>query len=136
MGNCRYGHASSVQRRLVPVMFSLPVPHDIYAPSGGANRLFALSVIGYLLLMILYSIHLKHMVLIDVFVIAGGFVLRILAGTVVISVIISPWLYLVTCFLSLFLALSKRRHELVILHKQASEHRQILKEYSLPLLDQ
>jgi 4-hydroxybenzoate polyprenyltransferase len=121
---------------LVLVMFSLPVPHDIYAPNGGANILFALSVIGYLLLMILYSIHLKHMVLIDVFVIAGGFVLRILAGTVVISVIISPWLYLVTCFLSLFLSLSKRRHELKILHKQASEHRQILKEYSLPLLDQ
>jgi 4-hydroxybenzoate polyprenyltransferase len=117
-------------------MFSIPVSHDIYAPNGGANILFALCVVAYLLLMILYSTHLKHLVLIDVFVIAGGFVLRILAGTVVISVIISPWLYLVTCFLSLFLALSKRRHELTILQKQASEHRQILKEYSLPLLDQ
>jgi 4-hydroxybenzoate polyprenyltransferase len=62
--------------------------------------------------------------------------LRILAGAVVISVMISPWLYLVTCFLSLFLALSKRRHELILLQKHASEHRQILKEYSLPLLDQ
>ena len=121
---------------LVLAMFSIPVPHDIYAPNGGANILFALCVVAYLLLMILYSTHLKHLVLIDVFVIAGGFVLRILAGTVVISVIISPWLYLVTCFLSLFLALSKRRHELTILQKQASEHRQILKEYSLPLLDQ
>jgi 4-hydroxybenzoate polyprenyltransferase len=63
-------------------------------------------------------------------------VLRILAGTFVISVIVSPWLYLVTCFLSLFLALSKRRHELTFLQKQASEHRQILKEYNLQLLDQ
>ena len=121
---------------LVLVMFSIPVSHDIYASHGGANVLFALSVVAYLLLMVLYSMHLKHLVLIDVFTIAAGFVLRILAGTVVISVIISPWLYLVTCFLSLFLALSKRRHELKFLQKQASEHRQILKEYSLSLLDQ
>ncbi len=118
------------------VMFNIPVSHDIYASNGGANILFALSVVAYLLLMVLYSMYLKHVVLIDVFTIATGFVLRILAGTVVISVIISPWLYLVTCFLSLFLALSKRRHELRFLQKQASEHRQILKEYSLPLLDQ
>ncbi len=66
----------------------------------------------------------------------GGFVLRILAGTVVIPVMISPWLYLVTILLSLFLALSKRRHELVLLQGDASNHRQILKDYSLPLLDQ
>jgi 4-hydroxybenzoate polyprenyltransferase len=98
--------------------------------------LFAISVVGYVSLMFFYSIYLKHIVLIDVFTIAGGFVLRILAGTFVISVIVSPWLYLVTCFLSLFLALSKRRHELTFLQKQASEHRQILKEYNLQLLDQ
>ncbi len=79
---------------------------------------------------------LKHIVLLDVFIIAGGFVLRILAGTVVIPVMISPWLYLVTILLSLFLALSKRRHELVLLQGDASNHRQILKDYSLPLLDQ
>ena len=121
---------------LILIMFSIPVSHDIYATHGGANVLFALTVVAYLVLMVLYSMHLKHVVLIDVFVIAVGFMLRILAGAVVISVIISPWLYLVTCFLSLFLALSKRRHELTLLQKQASEHRQILKEYSIPLLDQ
>lgn len=121
---------------LILALFSIPVSHDIYAGNGGATILFAFTVIAYLLLMVLYSISLKHMVLIDVFVIAVGFMLRILAGAVVISVIISPWLYMVTCFLSLFLALSKRRHELTLLQKQASEHRQILKEYSLPLLDQ
>ena len=121
---------------LILALFSIPAPHDIYADNGGATMLFAFTVIGYLLLMVLYSIYLKHIVLIDVFVIAIGFMLRILAGALVISVIISPWLYMVTCFLSLFLALSKRRHELTLLQKQASEHRQILKEYSLPLLDQ
>ena len=62
--------------------------------------------------------------------------LRIIAGAVVVPVSISPWLYIVTCFLSLFLAFSKRRHELVLLQGQASQHRQILKEYSIPMLDQ
>ena len=75
-------------------------------------------------------------VLLDVFIIASGFALRILAGAVVIPVLISPWLYIVTIMLSLLLALGKRRNELVLMDEQASTHRQILKEYSLPLLDQ
>ncbi len=108
---------------------------DIFAPLGG-RFLFMLTVTSYLVLMVMYNIWLKHIVLLDVFVIAAGFVLRILAGTFVISVSISPWLYLVTILLSLFLALSKRRHELIFLQEQANNHRKILKEYSLPLLDQ
>ncbi len=123
---------------LTTAIFFVPTaPHsDIYAAYGGANLLFALTIATYLILMSLYSIRLKHVVLIDVFIIASGFVLRILAGAVVIPVSISGWLYLVTCLLSLFLALSKRRHELVLLQGQASTHRQILKEYSIPMLDQ
>ncbi|MGZ6367164.1 MAG: decaprenyl-phosphate phosphoribosyltransferase [Ktedonobacteraceae bacterium] len=122
---------------LTLLLFRIPIQQtDIFASLGGANVLFALTVITYLLLMALYSVWLKHIVLLDVFIIASGFVLRIVAGTVVIPVMISPWLYLVTILLSLFLALSKRRHELVLLQGEASNHRQILKEYSLPLLDQ
>ncbi len=123
---------------ITALLFVLPIAatSDIFASTGGANLLFALSLISYLLLMILYSFRLKHIVLIDVFVIAGGFVLRILAGAVIIPVSISPWLYLVGTFLALFLALNKRRHELVLLQEQADQHRQILKEYSLPMLDQ
>ena len=122
---------------LTLLLFRIPIPQtDIFASLGGANVLFALTVVTYLILMALYSVWLKHIVLLDVFIIASGFVLRILAGTVVIPVMISPWLYLVTILLSLFLALSKRRHELVLLQDEASNHRQILKEYSLPLLDQ
>jgi 4-hydroxybenzoate polyprenyltransferase len=118
-------------------LFSIPIQQtDIFALLGGSNVLFALTVVAYLLLMILYSVRLKHIVLLDVFIIAGGFILRILAGAVVIPVMISPWLYLVTILLSLFLALSKRRHELVLLQGEASNHRQILRDYSLPLLDQ
>jgi 4-hydroxybenzoate polyprenyltransferase len=123
---------------LTLLIFRIPTQHqtDIFASLGGANVLFSLTVATYLLLMVLYSVRLKHVVLLDVFIIASGFVLRILAGAVVIPVTISPWLYLVTILLSLFLALNKRRHELVLLQEDASNHRQILKEYNLPLLDQ
>jgi 4-hydroxybenzoate polyprenyltransferase len=119
-------------------IFALPIrpETDTFANLGGSNLLFTGTIITYVLLMVLYSIRLKHIVLLDVFVIASGFVLRILAGALVIPVTISPWLYLVTILLSLFLALNKRRHELVLLQGEASNHRQILKEYSLPMLDQ
>ena len=122
---------------LTAAIFTIPISErDTFASLGGSNLLFAATISVYLVLMVLYSIRLKHIVLLDVFVIASGFVLRILAGAVVIPVSISPWLYLVTILLSLFLALNKRRHELVLLQGEASNHRQILKEYSLPMLDQ
>ena len=123
---------------LTLLIFLVPIEpqQNLFASLGGANLLFAFTVASYLFLMVLYSIRLKHVVLLDVFIIASGFVLRILAGAVVIPVTISPWLYLVTILLSLFLALNKRRHELVLLQEQATNHRQILKEYSLPMLDQ
>jgi 4-hydroxybenzoate polyprenyltransferase len=123
---------------LILLLYAIPSHHapDIFASEGGANLLFALIIIAYLILQVLYSTFLKHVVLIDVFIIAIGFVMRIMAGAVVIPVSISPWLYLVTCFLSLFLALCKRRHELVLLQGEASNHRQILKEYSISMLDQ
>lgn len=121
---------------LTLVMFKVPSPPDIYRSLGGASLLFALSVLAYFVLMVFYSFRLKHVVLIDVFCIAAGFVLRIIAGTVAIPVVISPWLYLVTCFLSLFLGFGKRRHELVLLQGQAGSHRKILQEYSIPMLDQ
>jgi 4-hydroxybenzoate polyprenyltransferase len=123
---------------LTAIIFALPIRPEIdtFADLGGSNLLFAATIITYLLLMVLYSIRLKHIVLLDVFVIASGFVLRILAGALVIPVTISPWLYLVTILLSLFLAFNKRRHEIVLLQGEASNHRQILKEYSLPMLDQ
>lgn len=126
-----------VSTLLTAVLFRVPSGRtDLYAAFGGTNVLFALCIGTYVVLMILYGLSFKNVVLIDVFCIAAGFVLRILAGAVVVPVFISPWLYLVTCFLSLFLALSKRRHELILLQGDASQHRQILKEYSIALLDQ
>ena len=97
---------------------------------------FALVAVGYVSLLALYSGPLKHVVIIDVLTIAIGFVLRAVAGAVAIDVAVSVWLYMLTILLALFLALSKRRHELVLLAGEASGHRPILQEYSPYLLDQ
>jgi 4-hydroxybenzoate polyprenyltransferase len=91
---------------------------------------------SYLGLLTAYSLWLKHIVIIDVLTIAGGFVLRAVAGAVAVSVSISPWLVLCVTLLALFLGLSKRRHELVLLGSGASGHRPTLMAYSPYLLDQ
>lgn len=97
---------------------------------------FGLVVLAYLLSQIAYTFWLKRIVLLDVMTVAAGFVLRIAAGVVVIEVMrFSPWLYLFGGFLALFLVLGKRRHELVLLGENAGEHRAILKEYNLDLID-
>ena len=90
----------------------------------------------YLALQTLYSGPLKHIVIIDVLTIAIGFVLRVVAGAVAIGVPISQWLLICTILLALFLGLSKRRHEIVLLADGATGHRRILQEYSPYLLDQ
>lgn len=97
---------------------------------------FALVALGYVALLVLYSGPLKHVVIIDVLTIAIGFVLRAVAGAVAIDVPISHWLLILTMLGALFLALSKRRHELVLLADGATGHRPILEEYSPYLLDQ
>src|SRR5262245_16086629 len=98
--------------------------------------LFGVLAVCYLGLLALYSGPLKHIVIIDVLTIAIGFVLRAAAGAVAIDVPISHWLYVLTILLALFLALSKRRHEIVLLADRATGHRRILEEYSPYLLDQ
>ncbi|MEA2064323.1 MAG: decaprenyl-phosphate phosphoribosyltransferase [Gemmatimonadota bacterium] len=90
----------------------------------------------YLALNLLYSWRLKQLVIIDVMAIACGFVLRVLAGTLVIGVYTSPWLLLCTFLLSLFMGFGKRRHELVLLEEEAAEHRDVLMHYSPYFLDQ
>ncbi len=125
---------------------ALPVPVALSAAlvlAAGAlasafvlRPLFGVLAISYVALLALYSGPLKHIVIIDVLTIAIGFVLRAAAGAVAIDVPISHWLYVLTILLALFLALSKRRHELVLLADRAIGHRRILEEYSPYLLDQ
>ncbi|MSO55741.1 MAG: decaprenyl-phosphate phosphoribosyltransferase [Acidobacteria bacterium] len=97
---------------------------------------FFATAAAYLALLAAYSVFLKHYVIIDVLTIAAGFTLRAVAGGAAISVPISHWLLVCTTQLALFLALSKRRHELVLLADQATDHRPILDDYTPYLLDQ
>jgi 4-hydroxybenzoate polyprenyltransferase len=90
----------------------------------------------YVALSLGYSLGAKHVVILDVFLIAAGFVLRALAGAVAIDVNISGWLLACTTLLSLFLGFCKRRHEIVTLGEEAVNHRATLGEYSIGLLDQ
>lgn len=100
------------------------------------NKNFFIIALIYFFLQVAYSVRLKHVVILDVFVIAAGFFIRVVSGALVIEVPVSSWLLICTFLLALFLALSKRRHELVLLEKNARSHRPILEEYNPCLLDQ
>ncbi len=99
---------------------------------------FGLVVVSYLALMLAYSFALKRVVILDLLIIAVGFLLRAMGGAFVIDVSISPWLYLVTIMAALFLAIYKRRGEIASLQGQedAASHRAVLEEYPPGLLDQ
>ena len=98
---------------------------------------FEAVLVVYFLLNMAYSKWLKHIPIIDVLVIAAGFVLRVHAGVTLIQVQrFSPWLYVVMTLLSLFLGFGKRRAELALLAQGAGSHRKVLDGYTLPLLDQ
>lgn len=92
--------------------------------------------VSYVLLQIAYTLWLKHVVILDVLSVAGGFVIRAALGATAIQVEISPWLLICTILLALFLALSKRRQELQTWGPKAANHRPILGEYTPYLLDQ
>ncbi len=98
---------------------------------------FGAIVLLYFLLNLAYSFWLKHVVIVDVMVVASGFVLRVAAGVVVADAErFSPWLYVCTIFLALFLSIGKRRHELILLEGGADSHRKILDEYTVKFLDE
>ncbi len=100
------------------------------------SPLFPLALLGFVVLNLAYSFYLKNIVLLDLFGIAGGFMLRAVGGAVIIGVEISPWLYLCTLLGSLFIGLAKRRHELLVLEGTAAAHRKILGEYTPEFLEE
>jgi 4-hydroxybenzoate polyprenyltransferase len=117
---------------IVLMLAALPLAF-LLDPDGG----FFLVLLSYILLQgLLYSYVLKNMVILDIMTIAAGFVLRAVAGAMVLNIIITHWLLVCMGLLALFLAIGKRRHELVLLEQGAGEHRRILQEYSVPMLDQ
>lgn len=94
--------------------------------------------VAYFLLILAYSFWLKHLPLIDVLVIAAGFVLRVAAGVEALEHVerFSPWMYVVTTLLALYLGFGKRRAELALLAENSNAHRRVLEGYTIPLLDQ
>ncbi len=103
----------------------------LYSPA------FSVILVIYIITNILYAFRLKHIVLVDVMTVTAGYVLRVAGGAVVITVVkFSPWLYAVIALLALFLAITKRRQELLALGPSAQEVRPIFKEYNLALLDE
>ncbi len=139
--------------RLHPVKSKRPIASGIVEPAfamravavltiigmGGSFLLgvkFGLTALAYYVLVVAYSFYLKNVVILDVFSIALGFVIRAFAGGVAINEPISAWFLVCTMFLALFLALAKRRHELMLLEGEAHKHRKALAEYSELFLDQ
>jgi 4-hydroxybenzoate polyprenyltransferase len=98
---------------------------------------FALTLLVYFAMMLAYSKWLKHILILDVLILAAGFVLRVHSGTTLIVVErFSPWLYVLMTLLALYLGFGKRRAELALLAQSASSHRQVFDGYTIPLLDQ
>ena len=126
-GNLSPAAAERLALVLAGLAVALTVPLGL--PSLGFLAAFAALQLGY-------SFGLKHVVLVDVMVIAGLFVVRAAAGAAAVEVRISPWLLLCTGLLALFLALAKRRGELVLVDAAVTPGRPVLEGYSLPLLDQ
>jgi 4-hydroxybenzoate polyprenyltransferase len=101
------------------------------------SPVFALILVVYLAINVLYSRWLKHIPILDVLIISSGFVLRVAAGVALITVErFSPWLYMITILFSLYIGLGKRRAEMNLLADGASSHRKVFEGYTIPLLDQ
>lgn len=122
-----------------------PVPAALFAAlllvlalvlAQALNTPFMLALLGYLALTASYSFFLKDLFIVDVIAIALGFVIRAIAGAVVIHVVFSNWLIVCTLFLALFLGLGKRRGEIALLEEGAAAHREVLHHYSIAFIDQ
>lgn len=118
---------------VVLIGITLPIAYWIDRQDFG----FLTVLVTYIVIQgLLYTYWLKHIVILDILIIAAGFVLRTVAGAAVLDISITSWLLVCMGLLALFLGIGKRRHELVLLDDGAGEHRRILNEYSIPMLDQ
>ena len=101
----------------------------------GASEIVAIILVAYALMNVAYSLRLKHVVILDIFIIATGFMLRILAGTLGVGIPPSQWLLLCGMMVTLFLGFTKRRAEIMALAEDKAAHRKVLAHYSPVLLD-
>jgi 4-hydroxybenzoate polyprenyltransferase len=136
-------HPTKRHRPIAAGIVPIPVALVIAAGMGVASLAWSIALepafggaaATYLTLQALYVVVLKHLVILDVLAVAGGFVIRAAAGAFAIGVPVSPWLYVCTMLLALFLALGKRRQEIALLAAEAHGHRPVLRGYTLPLVD-
>jgi 4-hydroxybenzoate polyprenyltransferase len=129
--------ASGQLPKSVAIAAAIALPVIVLPLSFLLDVRFGLILSGYLGLQILYSLWLKNVVIVDVMVVAAGFLLRVAAGVPLVSAErFSPWLYLFTSLLALFMALGKRRQEIVLLKDDAGNSRASLDHYNLPFLDE
>jgi 4-hydroxybenzoate polyprenyltransferase len=112
----------SITLFLLSILITLLVLNNIY---------FLMIILLYIIVNIAYSLIIKNIEIIDVIVIAIGFVLRVIAGAIIIKVTISPWILICTFFLSLYLGYNKRKNELLLLGKNGIKHRTVLEKYSI-----
>ena len=126
------GHLKPREALVAALAIEIGATSAAWALSPG----FGVVALCYLLSNVAYSFWLKHQVIFDVFIIALGFVLRVVGGALVIAVPVSPWILICTMQLALFLALCKRRHELLLMEDGAQSTRKVLQHYSPELLDQ
>lgn len=129
--------AAGIVSPMQAVLFGAAIFSAGIALATGLNAKFQIVAGLYVLMNLTYSFWLKRVILVDIFVIAAGFMLRVLAGAFAIDVKVSHWLVLCTLFVSLFLAASKRRGEILLTHNaQSAGTRPVLKEYDIAFLDQ
>jgi 4-hydroxybenzoate polyprenyltransferase len=127
--------ASGIIPPTLAVVISLIIIASLLPFAYTLSPAFFLASVAYLILQLLYSAYLKHVILIDVLVIAAGFVLRVYAGVWAIDAHLNVWFLLSVISFALFLAIGKRRSELTLMASQASKHREILVHYPENLLD-
>lgn len=120
----------------VAVVTALVLAAAGLAAGAALGRLALALLLAFLLLNTLYTLHLKHVVILDVMVLAIGYLLRVEAGAAAVGVAVSTWLLLCTLFVAVFLGFSKRRHELLLLADRAADQRRVLSHYSPAFLDQ
>jgi len=136
-------HAKKSKRPLASGAVSVPAAIMLAAPLAVAglalgyvaSRSVLVILLGYMLMNIAYTLYLKHVVILDVFIIAAGFMLRILAGTLGIGIAPSQWLLLCGLMVTLFLGFTKRRAEIIALDADKTLHRKVLEHYGPVLLD-
>ena len=133
---CRRPMASGRLNPTAGLTFGLFLATASFTAAWFLEKDFALLLLLYFFVNVAYSLRLKHVVIVDIMLIAFGFVLRAIGGGIVIGVAFTPWFLLCTMLLALFLAISKRRHELQLLNEGCGEHRRVLEQYSSELLNQ